>query len=208
MGQLAGKQVKEKSLSRRIKQDMSEEYLSDEQLAVLALKDQTHFVTLVSRYKRRLFDYLKFFCRLSDDDVEDILQSVFIKIYYNLNDFDGDLKFSSWAYRIAHNEAVSFLRKKKKTTDIACDFIENLPHSSDLAEELDLALEQKNVLQVLCLMDEKYREVLLLKYFEQKDYKEISDILRKPMGTVATLINRAKKQFKDKYQTYAGKNRG
>ncbi len=187
---------------------MLEEYLSDEQLVVLALKDQAHFVTLVSRYKRRLFDYLKFFCRLSDDDVEDILQSVFIKIYYNLNDFDGDLKFSSWAYRIAHNEAVSFLRKKKKTTDIICDFIENLPHISNLSEELDLTLEQKNVSQALCLMDEKYREVLLLKYFEQKDYKEISDILRKPMGTVATLINRAKKQFKDKYQIYAGKNRG
>ena len=56
----------------------------------------------------------------------------------------------------------------------------------------------KEVMDTLSEMDERYREVLVLKFIEDKNYREISDILEKPMGTVATLISRAKKQFKEK----------
>ena len=73
-----------------------------------------------------------------------------------------------------------------------------LASSEDLAKELERKYTAEEVRTVLDSMDERYKEVLVLKFLDEKDYKEISDILEKPMGTVATLISRAKKQFKEK----------
>ncbi|HNX10587.1 MAG TPA: sigma-70 family RNA polymerase sigma factor [bacterium] len=181
------------------------EKLTDEELAALALSDEAAFKLIISRYKDRLFYYLKRLTLLSSDDLDDILQQVFIKIYYNLNGFDSSLKFSSWAYRIAHNEAMNYFRKNKvKTEDL--DKAVLADDLSDLEADMDRHLESETVKLVLAELDHKYREVLSLKYFAEKNYQEISDILAKPMGTVATLVNRAKKQFQDKYKIYAGKN--
>jgi RNA polymerase sigma-70 factor (ECF subfamily) len=134
--------------------------------------------------------------------VEDTLQDVFISAYKNLNDFDQDLKFSSWIYRIAHNKVISHFRKitaRPKTVTYEGDgqLLNILASSEDLAKELERKYTGEEVRAILKGLDEKYREVLVLKFLEDKDYKEISDILEKPMGTVATLINRAKKQFKE-----------
>jgi len=180
------------------------EKLTDEELAALAIKDEAAFKLIISRYKDRLFYYLKRLTLLHNDDLDDILQQVFIKIYYNLNGFDLTLKFSSWVYRIAHNEAMSYYRKNHRVENL--DKIVLIDDLSDLATDLDRQLESSLVAKTLADLDPKYREVLTLKYFSEKNYQEISDILAKPAGTVATLINRAKKQFKVKYQTYAREN--
>jgi RNA polymerase sigma-70 factor (ECF subfamily) len=128
------------------------------------------------------------------------LQEVFIKVYRNLNDFDQSLKFSSWIYRIAHNEVISHYRKMKSrpkliTTDND-EWLKTIAGSDDLEKELERKFTSEEIRNILSKIDAKYREVLVLRFLEEKDYKEISDILEKPMGTVATLINRAKKQFK------------
>ncbi len=181
------------------------EKLADAELAKMALANESAFKLIISRYKDRLFYYLKRLTLLNGDDLEDILQQVFIKVYYNLNGFDPELKFSSWIYRIAHNEAMNhFRRNRVQIVDI--DKVILLDDLSDLENDMDRHLEQQVVQRVLADLEPKYREVLSLKYFAEKNYQEISDILVKPAGTVATLINRAKKQFQDKYQKYAGKN--
>jgi len=141
---------------------------------------------------------------LNKDEAEDIVQDVFIKTYQNLNDFDSSLKFSSWVYRITHNQVISNYRKIKARpqTIILNDdsnFLENLASDFNLNKEIDLKYLKHNVNNTLNKLDLKYREVLILKFLEDKDYREISDILKKPMGTVATLINRAKEQFKKNY---------
>ena len=74
--------------------------------------------------------------------------------------------------------------------------MKNVASSIDIINEIDLKFLQKNINKILTKMDEKYKEILILKYLEEKDYKEMSDILQKPIGTIATLINRAKKQFR------------
>jgi len=61
--------------------------------------------------------------------------------------------------------------------------------------QMDQNILKEKTSAVLDGLDPKYREILVLKYFEEKDYNEMSDILKKPMGTIATLVNRAKKQF-------------
>ena len=123
-----------------------------------------------------------------------------MKVYRNLNDFDQSLKFSSWIYRIAHNQVVSNWRKTKSRPQVLKfeadeDFLKFIAADGDVASDVERRFAGEDVRRIINSLDEKYREVLVLKFLEGKDYREISDILQKPLGTVATLINRAKKQF-------------
>jgi RNA polymerase sigma-70 factor, ECF subfamily len=178
--------------------------LSDSQLVTLALKKQDAFEELVNRYESKLFRYVLRFSGLTDQCAEDILQEVFVKIYRNLNDFDPSLKFSSWAYRITRNETINYIRKNKKNKNLSlqtddedtANLIDFLKSEDDIPEEIAKKELSAEVHEVLSRLPEKYKEVLVLRYLEELDYSEISDILKKPMGTVATLLNRAKSQFK------------
>lgn len=177
---------------------------TDAQLVALALEDQDAFVPLVDRYEQKLMRYVQRFTGLGQQCAEDVLQEVFLKIYRNLNDFDPDLSFSSWAYRIAHNEAVNYLRKHRAKETAALEtededvvsLLDVLEADASVADEAARKELQHNVRKALLELSPKYREVLVLRYLEDKDYNEISDILKKPQGTVATLLNRAKAQFK------------
>lgn len=175
--------------------------LSDEELVELTLKNPDAYLFLMRRYEASLLRYIKRVLIVNEADAEDILQDSFIKIYQHLNDFDIKLKFSSWAYRIVHNQAISFYRKHKNQAKVSSSDeelwqFEQVASSQDLTEDLDSKIRQDQIKQVLEQLDEKYREVLVLKYLEEKDYQEISDILQKPIGTVGTLVHRAKQQFK------------
>lgn len=175
---------------------------TDEELVSLALADQDYFLYLMRRYEGKLLAFILRISSFSRDEAEDILQEVFIKIYENLNDFDKDLKFSSWAYRITHNQVISHYRKIKVRPqslplDINDKILASLSSDLDIEKKVEVDYLKKAVKKVLANLDIKYREVLILKFLEEKSYKEISDILKKPMGTIATLINRAKKEFKE-----------
>ncbi|PLX25502.1 hypothetical protein C0580_02480 [Candidatus Parcubacteria bacterium] len=180
------------------------ENLSDEELVKLTLADQDNFLHIIKRYEIKLSYYIKRISGLVSEDIEDILQEVFIKTYQNLNNFDQKLKFSSWIYRIAHNEVISNWRKRKsRPENVVWDaekVLDNIVADFDISQDIDRAILSKNMESIFSKMDIKYRDVLVLKFIEDKNYQEISDILEKPMGTVATLINRAKKQFKKKLE--------
>ncbi|EKE18973.1 MAG: hypothetical protein ACD_9C00181G0002 [uncultured bacterium] len=176
---------------------------TDEELVALTLQNEDFYAILVERYEEKLARYILRISGGSKEDVEDTLQDVFISAYKNLNDFDQSLKFSSWIYRIAHNKVISHFRKitaRPKTVTYEGDgqLLNILASDQDLTRDLERKYTAEEVKMVLNTLDERYREVLVLKFLEEKDYKEISDILQKPMGTVATLISRAKKQFKVK----------
>ncbi len=175
---------------------------TDEELIPLILKKPNFFIHLVERYASKLRRYIIRISGATPDDADDLLQESFIDIYRNLNSFDVNLKFSSWAYRITHNRVVSNFRKMKSRpqqffSDGDDDFIKRIASDLDLANEVNNRLNREIILQVLNSLDYKYKEILELRFLEEKDYQEISDILRKPMGTVATTISRAKKKFKE-----------
>ncbi|HNV97221.1 MAG TPA: sigma-70 family RNA polymerase sigma factor [bacterium] len=177
-------------------------YKTDEELVISAFSNEDSFSELINRYEKKLFNYIKRISNLSKEDIEDILQEVFIKVYRNLNGFDADLKFSSWIYRITHNEVITNFRKfnsrpKFFDLNINDDILESIKSDFNIEKDLDSYILREKLKEVLQKMDVKYREVLILKFFEFKDYNEISDIIKKPIGTVGTLINRAKKQFRD-----------
>lgn len=174
---------------------------TDEELVALSLESQNVFAYLIKRYQEKIARYIKRISGLADDDIEDVLQEVFIKTYRNLNAFDPQLKFSSWIYRIAHNQVISNFRKSKArpqaiVLDSDNDFLENIASEFNLEKEIDILANQDIIMNIISSLDYKYREVIELKFLEQKDYNEISDILKKPKGTIAALISRAKKQIK------------
>lgn len=175
---------------------------SDEELIKLSLSNTEFFTLLVSRYKEKFFYYLKGFTGFRNDEIEDVIQNSFIKIYKNLNNFDGKLKFSSWAYRIVHNEAIDEIRRQKRSHLPLLPELEIPDEEKNLSEELDVKFEKEKILETLKGLKNEYREILVLRFFEHKEYKEISEILKKPLGTICVQIDRAKKQFKDKYQKY------
>lgn len=177
---------------------------TDEELVKMALNNQDSFLYLVERYEKKLLSYIIRISGFSKEDAEDILQEVFIKVYVNLNSFDDDLKFSSWIYRITHNEVINNYRKKKvrpqSVMDLDDEFLNNLASDLKTDGHIDQRYLKENVAKVIENLDPKYKEILVLRFWEDKDYSEISDILKKPMGTVATLISRAKKKFQEELE--------
>ncbi len=175
---------------------------SDEELVQKSLEDLDFFGELVDRYEGKLKTYIFRISAFSLEEAEEILQEVFVKVWKNLNDFSPDMKFSSWIYRITHNETISAYRKstargEDKKSELTDELFEITPSKIDLPSELDQKLTAELVHKILDGMPENYREVLVLYFLEEKSYEEISDILKKPMGTVATLLNRAKKSFRE-----------
>lgn len=175
---------------------------SDEELVKLTLLNQDDFVLIVNRYKNKLYNYIRRITNIDAEEAEDILQEVFIKVYLNLNDFDMDFKFSSWIYRIAHNQVISHYRKTKARPqgymiELEENAMNNMASDLDIVMETDKVILKTNIQKILNNIDKKYREVLILKFFEEKSYSEISDIIKRPMGTVASLINKAKQELKE-----------
>jgi RNA polymerase sigma-70 factor (ECF subfamily) len=165
----------------------------------------------MKRYEQPLMNYIRKLSGLNQADVEDTLQEVFILAYQNLNDYNDDFKFTSWIYRIAHNHTISLFRKRNKSKqDVSWDEkdLEQLIQSDfDLEQNLLQQNDYHNLLQSIDSLPLKYKEVLLLKFIEGKDYQQISDILKKPIGTIGTLINRAKKKLLQEIEKNQGRQK-
>lgn len=179
--------------------------ISDLELVKLTLVDQENFLHLVNRYQTKLLKFIQRISGLSLEDAQDLLQEVFIKVYQNLNDFDQNLKFSSWLYRITRNQVISNYRKNKSRPqlslfDLDLESCEHLISDLDVARQLDQGLLKQQIAEVLARIDAKYREVIVLKYLEDRSYEEISDIIKKPVSTVGTLLRRGKQAFQKEFK--------
>jgi len=164
--------------------------LSDEEIAeVVRTKDKEAYAEIIKRYQTKLMRYASYI--MGDDHMgADVVQEGFIKAYVNLNGFNSKKKFSSWIYRIVHNQAMNVVKKYNKETPL----LDNIDYKSD--ENIEKEFEQKETIDKVrsCLNQIPiiYSEPLNLFYVEEKSYEEISDILQIPIGTVATRISRAK----------------
>lgn len=184
--------------------------LSDNELVARSLEERAFFGELVDRYQARLARYIARLGVQDPDDRDDVLQDIFIKVYKNLNSFDQSLSFSAWIYRIAHNEAVSWYRRRKARPEgyLVADSEAVLALVSDDGldrpeEHFDRDIDAALLVRGLEKLDDKYRDILLLRYFEHLEYEQISDVLKIPVGTVGTLVHRAKKQLKKNLENLA-----
>jgi RNA polymerase sigma-70 factor (ECF subfamily) len=173
--------------------------LNDNEIVERSRENLDYFSCLYQRYEIQLMHYIVRLSGVDREEAQDILQESFIKIWRNLNEFDSALKFSSWAYRIVHNETISYTRKKKSYGKANTLDMEHLKETLYKDDETGVDAEEKDFItrEVLNKLPMKYKEVLVLRFFEKKSYEEISDILKLPEGTVAVRINRAKKIFRE-----------
>lgn len=153
------------------------------------------FGILVERYEEKLTRYGKRFL-FDREDVKDLVQNVFLKAYANIQSFDSGRRFSPWIYRIAHNEFINAIKRRAgKDTVSLFDFDTLFPHLA-AKESTDDEINKQNLKKALdrCLnkIGQKYREPLLLYYYENMDYKEIADILQIPISTVGVRLRRGK----------------
>ena len=175
----------------------------DEELVPLILKDKRLFGVLIERYEAKLKRYITRLGVRNPEDQLDVMQEIFLKVYKNLNGFDTKLSFSSWLYRIAHNEAISWYRKLSVRPEghLVADSDEILSFISEKKDRADVVfdtkLDVKAVNEGLLAIEPKYREVIILRYFEHKEYEDIADILKMPVGSVGTLLHRGKKQLQN-----------
>lgn len=169
--------------------------LSDEEIVEKVRSgDRDLYAVIIERYASKLLRYASNMIREKDLTAH-IVQDAFIKGYVNLNGFDSKKKFSSWIYRIVHNEAMNVLKKTKREKPIPEGF------DFESEEDIEKSFEQKEtsvrVEKCLGVLPRIYSAPLALFYFEDKSYQEIGDILRIPIGTVGTRISRAKKLMKN-----------
>ena len=169
--------------------------LSDEELVeIVRSEDQEKYEILVIRYQEKLMRYAAYL--IGDQDIaSDAVQNAFIKAFINLKSFNTDKKFSSWIYRITHNEAINLVKKDQKLQSWDDEQWLKVASGDDIEaaytkKQMKIAIEASlNQLPI------EYRSPLALYYLDDRSYSEISDILRIPIGTVGTRINRGKKML-------------
>lgn len=170
--------------------------IKDSDLVLKSIQDSNYFFCLYNRYEKKLKRYIKRISNLPEEEISDILQDSFIKIWKNLNDYDSDIALSSWIYRIVHNQSISHWRKLQSFGKANKISFEEYFINSNVEEMSPQNFENEGKIQeIIHQLTINYQSVLILRYFENKDYEEISDILKIPEGTVATRLNRAKKSF-------------
>lgn len=175
------------------------ETLSDEALAEVLQSDDTDAVAralgiIMERYEAKMLRYANRFLTHYEDR-QDAVQDVFIKVYQNIRSFRVSERFSPWIYRIAHNTFINVIKKQKReqVSAIDADTFFSWGLSDETAtlhheSKLDRDLLERGLAEI----DVKYREVLVLYYFEEKSYKEIADIMHIPIATVGVRLKRGR----------------
>jgi RNA polymerase sigma-70 factor (ECF subfamily) len=183
-----------------------EQVLTDEELTKRVQEGHEEaFTLLFDRYEKKIIRYGQKFL-YNYEDVLDAVQETFIKSYRNIESFDATRKFSTWLYRIAHNTFINVIKKKGRESvsffDFDTFFQFAIPDPTSVKEDL-LTSEDKTALnECLTTLDPKYREPLVLYYFEEKAYQEIADIMHIPTATVGVRLKRARDILKKKFLHY------
>ena len=173
--------------------------------------DNSAYEFLQKKYKNLIYSLVKKMIK-NDSDVEDLVQETFIKAYKALDKFKFNYSFSAWIYRIASNNTIDFLRKRRFDTFSIDKPIGNAEdenyfeiEDNSYSPDADLISEQKAdiIKAAIDTLPDNYREIIILRHEEELDYKAIAEQLDLPLGTVKAHLFRARKllyeELKDKY---------
>lgn len=153
------------------------------------------FQLLVQKYQERLYAVIRKIL-ISHEDTNDILQESFIKIYQNLNKFRSDSQLFSWMYRIAMNEALSFIRKQKRQYVFSpLSYEDRLIDNLRSDEYFDGDEVQRKLQEAILKLPQKQRIVFNMKYYDDLKYTEISEILKTSVGALKASYHHAVKKI-------------
>ncbi len=188
--------------------DFSSKALEDFKLIDKATreKDQTAYAELMKRYKKPVYHMILKMVR-NVDDAEDLTIEAFAKAFKNLHRFKKDYTFSTWLFRIATNNAIDFIRKKKLDT-LSIDS----SYKDDDGETISIDVQDDNlnpqeetikkqkiglIRDFVTKLPPKYQRLVKLRYFEELSYEEIAQELDAPLGTVKAQLHRARELMYD-----------
>lgn len=158
--------------------------------------DTDAFEDIVRRWQGPLVNLAYRFCR-ERAMAEEMAQEVFLKVFRNLARWRRDARFSSWIFSVALNHYRSAMRRHvPPMTDLSG--LEAVAATSDLAQEMDAAAADELVRRAVTLLPEKYRDVVLVYYFQHKDVAETARTVRLKEGTVKARLHRARKLLEKK----------
>ncbi|MBL7825238.1 MAG: RNA polymerase sigma factor [Saprospiraceae bacterium] len=155
---------------------------------------------LMSQYKERLYWHIRRMV-LAHDDADDVLQNTFIKIYKGIAHFEGKSKLYTWLYRIATNEAITYLQSKARHATNSLDGSVSLAASKLKADEWFDGDEIQIKLQVaIAELPEKQRIVFKLRYYDEMPYEEMAGILNTSVGALKASFHHAVKKIESAFK--------
>jgi len=177
----------------------SRESTDEDLLRLVAEGDEHSFEQLVSRYQQAVFNTIYRYTGNSED-VQDLSQEIFIKVWRNAAKFRGKSKFSTWLYRIVVNHCLNY-RRKNRHRHVSLDELtesgktpESLKIQPDWEQKRNVGLVRKAVDE----LPERQRMAMVLAQFEDKSYKEIAEIMKVSLSSVESLIFRARSALRSK----------
>ena len=155
------------------------------------------FQKLLREYQKPLYNHIRNIV-LNHDDADDVLQNTFIKVFQNLKNFKGESKLFSWMYRIATNEAITFLNQKAKknnttSEELQSKIVDNLKADSYFdGDEIQFKLQK-----AIANLPEKQQLVFKMKYFEEIKYEDMSEIFGTSVGALKASYHHAVKKIEE-----------
>lgn len=173
----------------------------DEAQVVRMLQDshtqRKAFELIVARYSEPLYWQIRKMV-VVHDDADDLLQNTFIKAWMAIDSFRGDSKLSTWLYRIAINESITFLNAKRKMVQQEAEEGDlHLVEQLEADEWFDGDELQRNLQEAVLSLPQKQRIVFNMKYFDNMKYEEISDILGTTVGALKASYHHATKKIEN-----------
>lgn len=163
--------------------------------------DENAFKEVMSMYKSRIFNYLS--VMMGNREVaEELTQDTFVKVYFKAKSLRTD-NIKAWIYRIATNLAISEIRKRKIKGLFSLGDVNEINFSIMEKPGSEMELEE-----TLLLIPEKYRVPLIMKEVDNFSFEEMSEILKKPVGTLKSLVFRGKERIKKELKIQLGGNNG
>jgi RNA polymerase sigma-70 factor, ECF subfamily len=158
-----------------------------------------HFEELVARYQDQVYALALRFLR-NPGDAEDVAQEAFLRAFRGLEGFKGEARFSTWLYRITWNLCADWLRRHRRPGRERGSDLEEAADLADGRADLEGGLvaseEKRAVRQAVDALEEKYRTVVVLQYYQKMSYEEIAAVLGLPLKTVETRLYRARRLLK------------
>lgn len=184
---------------------MQNTQLSEEQEAIrrTLAGDRLAFSSLQNKYQRQIASLIRKMIR-NEDDAADLVQETFIKAFTALHSYQSEYPFSAWLYRIASNNCIDFLRKKrlqafsidKPVSSDDGEYTYEIPDDSYMPDTHVLSSEKKLLIeQAMNALPEKYQRIIRMRHEEEMDYQQIADELDLPLGTVKAHLFRARRQL-------------
>jgi RNA polymerase sigma-70 factor (ECF subfamily) len=158
---------------------------------------QNAFEQIVNYYNEKLYWQIRKMV-LSHDDANDLLQNTFIKAWMSIDLFRGDAKLSTWLYKIAINESITFLNKQRSHNHISMnDENIHLIEKLETDEYFDGDAAQLKLQKAILILPEKQRAVFNLRYFDEMPYEEMSEVMGTSVGALKASYHHAVKKVED-----------